>query len=77
MYLILHLQVDRRAQVDVLDRYRLSIGARAWRNLLHCLIEMNGLFGPFGDLLCKSSRVCILNTHIYIYICLSSFLLFS
>lgn len=60
--------MDRRAQVDVLDRYRLSIGDRAWRNLLHCLIEMNGLFGPFGDLLCKSSRVCILNTHMYIFV---------
>lgn len=50
-------EMDRRAQVDVLDRYRVSTGTRAWRKLLHCLIEMNGLFGPFGDYLTNPERV--------------------
>lgn len=51
------VEMDRRAQVDVLDRHRMSTGTRAWRKLLHCLIEMSGLFGPFGDRLCNPERV--------------------
>lgn len=54
----LSLQIDRRAQVDVIARHRFSTGIRAWRKLIHCLIEMNCLFGPFGDHLCNSTRVC-------------------
>ena len=51
--------MDRRAQVDVLDRYRVSTGTRAWRKLLRCLIEMSGLFGPFGDFLSNPEHVCL------------------
>ncbi|KAJ6404649.1 hypothetical protein OIU84_012752 [Salix udensis] len=51
------LEVDRRAQVDVISRHRLSSGIRAWRRLVHCLIEMKSLFGPFGDSLCNPERV--------------------
>ncbi|OUZ99482.1 BEACH domain [Macleaya cordata] len=50
-------EIDRRTQVDVIDRHRLCTGARSWRKLIHCLIEMRGLFGPFGDTLCKPERV--------------------
>ncbi|KAF6160293.1 hypothetical protein GIB67_019062 [Kingdonia uniflora] len=50
-------EIDRRTQVSVIDRHRLSTGARAWRKLIHCLIEMNGLFGPFGEGLCNPERV--------------------
>ncbi|XP_073101635.1 BEACH domain-containing protein C2 [Elaeis guineensis] len=51
------MEMDRRAQVDVLDRYRVSTGTRAWRKLLRCLIEMSGLFGPFGDFLSNPEHV--------------------
>ncbi|XP_011034742.1 PREDICTED: uncharacterized protein LOC105132766 [Populus euphratica] len=51
------LEVDRRAQVDVISRHHLSSGIRAWRKLIHCLIEMKSLFGPFGDPLCNPERV--------------------
>ncbi|XP_050237653.1 BEACH domain-containing protein C2 isoform X2 [Mercurialis annua] len=50
-------EVDRRAQVDVIARHCLSTGIRAWRKLIHCLIEMNSLFGPLGDILCSPERV--------------------
>ncbi|GMY09403.1 BEACH domain-containing protein C2 isoform X2, partial [Fagus crenata] len=50
-------EIDRRAQVDVIARHRFSTGIRAWRKLIHCLIEMKCLFGPFGDHLCNSTRV--------------------
>ncbi|KAJ4955418.1 hypothetical protein NE237_012201 [Protea cynaroides] len=50
-------EIDRRAQVDVIDRHRLSTGARAWRKLIHYLIEMKGLFGPLGEDLCNPERV--------------------
>ncbi|XP_075672033.1 BEACH domain-containing protein C2 isoform X2 [Castanea sativa] len=50
-------EIDRRAQVDVIARHRFSTGIRAWRKLIHCLIEMNCLFGPFGDHLCNPARV--------------------
>ncbi|KAL5564236.1 hypothetical protein UlMin_027400 [Ulmus minor] len=50
-------EVDRRARVDVVARHRLGNGIRAWRKLIHCLIEMNSLFGPFGEQLCSPARV--------------------
>nr|XP_023875244.1 BEACH domain-containing protein C2-like isoform X5 [Quercus suber] len=50
-------EIDRRAQVDVIARHRFSTGICAWRKLIHCLIEMNCLFGPFGDHLCNPARV--------------------
>ncbi|KAL5727846.1 BEACH domain-containing protein C2 [Ranunculus cassubicifolius] len=51
------LEIDRRTQVDVIHRHRLCTGSRAWRKLVHCLIETRGLFGPFGEHLCNPERV--------------------
>lgn len=51
------MEMDRRAQVDVIDRHCARTGFRAWRKLIHCLVEMNGLFGPFGDGLCNPEKV--------------------
>ncbi|KAJ1414849.1 WD40/YVTN repeat-like-containing domain superfamily [Sesbania bispinosa] len=42
-------EIDRRAYVDVVARHRISTGARAWRKLIHQLIEMRSLFGPSAD----------------------------
>ncbi|CAJ1815232.1 unnamed protein product [Sphenostylis stenocarpa] len=42
-------EIDRRAYVDVIGRHRISTGVRAWRKLIHQLIEMKSLFGPFAD----------------------------
>ncbi|KAK3036326.1 hypothetical protein RJ639_031733 [Escallonia herrerae] len=50
-------EVDRRAQVDVIARYRLSTGIRAWCKLIHYLMEIKCLFGPFSDNLCNPERV--------------------
>ncbi|OAY49278.1 BEACH domain-containing protein C2 isoform X3 [Manihot esculenta] len=50
-------EVDRRAQVNVIARHRLSSGIRAWRKLVHCLIEMKSLFGPHKDYLCTPEHV--------------------
>ncbi|KAL6124354.1 hypothetical protein ACLB2K_076867 [Fragaria x ananassa] len=50
-------EVDRRSQVDLITRHRLGKGSRAWRKLMHCLIEMKCLFGPSGDQLCNQSPV--------------------
>ncbi|KAF2311096.1 hypothetical protein GH714_019473 [Hevea brasiliensis] len=50
-------EVDRRAQVDVIAQHHLSSGIRAWRKLVHCLIEMNSLFGPLGNYLCTPERI--------------------
>ncbi|KAG9445126.1 hypothetical protein H6P81_016466 [Aristolochia fimbriata] len=50
-------EMDRRAHVDVIDRHCVSTGIRSWRKLIHCLAEMNGLFGPFGDRLSSPNRV--------------------
>ncbi|KAJ4952485.1 hypothetical protein NE237_029317 [Protea cynaroides] len=50
-------EIDRRVQVDVIDRHRLSTGVRAWRKLIHHLIELKGLFGPLGEHLCNPERV--------------------
>ncbi|KAK3194967.1 hypothetical protein Dsin_026277 [Dipteronia sinensis] len=43
-------EIDRRSQVHLIARHHLCIGSRAWRKLIHRLIEMKCLFGPFGDL---------------------------
>ncbi|WCJ22828.1 BEACH domain-containing protein C2 [Euphorbia peplus] len=50
-------EVDRRAQVDVVTQHRSFNGIRAWRKLIHCLVEMKSLFGPLGDHLCRPERV--------------------
>ncbi|XP_010272634.1 PREDICTED: BEACH domain-containing protein C2-like [Nelumbo nucifera] len=50
-------EIDRRTQVDVLDQQRLSSGTHAWRKLIHCLIEINGLFGPLGEHLSNPKHV--------------------
>ncbi|XP_028247923.1 BEACH domain-containing protein C2-like [Glycine soja] len=42
-------EIDRRAYVDVISRHRISTGVRAWRKLIHRLLEMRSLFGPFAD----------------------------
>ncbi|XP_077235133.1 WD-40 repeat family protein / beige-like protein [Tasmannia lanceolata] len=52
-----HMEMDRRAQVDVIDRHHASTGTRAWRKLIHYLLEMKGLFGPFGDHLYNPEQV--------------------
>lgn len=50
-------EIDRRTQVVVVSRHHLCSGIRAWRKLIHNLIEMKCLFGPFGDHLCNPDRV--------------------
>ncbi|KAL0397809.1 UNVERIFIED_CONTAM: BEACH domain-containing protein C2 [Sesamum calycinum] len=50
-------EVDRRSQVDLIARHRLYTGMREWRKLIHCLIEMKCLFGPFSDDLCNPKRI--------------------
>ncbi|KAK7256659.1 hypothetical protein RIF29_30113 [Crotalaria pallida] len=50
-------EIDRRAHVDVIARHRISTGVRAWRKLIHRLIEMRSLYGPFADHLNSSPRV--------------------
>ncbi|KAF1898306.1 hypothetical protein Lal_00033073 [Lupinus albus] len=50
-------EIDRRAHGDVIDRHRISTGVRAWRKLIHQLIEMRSLFGPFADRLYSPPRV--------------------
>ncbi|XP_039138375.1 LOW QUALITY PROTEIN: BEACH domain-containing protein C2-like [Dioscorea cayenensis subsp. rotundata] len=51
------LEMDRRVQVDVIDRHRISTGIRAWRKLIHYLAEMNRLFGPFEEHLLNSDLI--------------------
>ncbi|KAJ9680884.1 hypothetical protein PVL29_020019 [Vitis rotundifolia] len=50
-------EIDRRTQVVVVSRHHLCSGIRAWRKLIHNLIEMKCLFGPFGDHLCNPDCV--------------------
>ncbi|XP_061339623.1 BEACH domain-containing protein C2 isoform X2 [Gastrolobium bilobum] len=50
-------EIDRRAYIDVIARHRISTGVRAWRKLIHQLIEMRSLFGPFADHLYNPLRV--------------------
>uniref|UniRef100_A0ACD5Z3S4 Uncharacterized protein n=1 Tax=Avena sativa TaxID=4498 RepID=A0ACD5Z3S4_AVESA len=51
------VEMERRTQVDILCRRCASVGIRAWRRLLHCLIETNRLYGPFGELLCTPDSI--------------------
>lgn len=51
------VEMERQILVDVSTRHRALIGLRAWRHLLHCLIEMHRLYGPFGQPLCTPVRV--------------------
>ncbi|KAK2407273.1 WD-40 repeat family protein / beige protein [Trifolium repens] len=50
-------EVDRRANVDLITRHRISTGIRAWCKLVHQLIETRSLFGPFADHLYSPIRV--------------------
>ncbi|CAL9245584.1 unnamed protein product [Arabidopsis halleri] len=50
-------EIDRRLQNDKIVRNRLCMGIRGWRKLVHHLIEMRCLFGPFGDHLCSPKHV--------------------
>uniref|UniRef100_A0A0D9YW24 BEACH domain-containing protein n=1 Tax=Oryza glumipatula TaxID=40148 RepID=A0A0D9YW24_9ORYZ len=54
---LLDMQMERRTQVDILNRRCASIGIRAWRRLVHCLIETSRLYGPFGELLCTPDNI--------------------
>lgn len=54
---IQRLEVDRRTQVDLITQHRLCTGIRSWRKLIHCLIEMQCLFGPIGHELCSPARI--------------------
>jgi hypothetical protein len=49
--------------VDIVTRHRISTGVHAWRKLIHQLIEMRSLFGPFADNLYSPPLVCY-NIHI-------------
>ncbi|PVH66753.1 hypothetical protein PAHAL_1G337700 [Panicum hallii] len=51
------VEMERRTQVEILNRSCMSIGLRAWRHLLHCLIESSRLYGPFGELLCTPDSI--------------------
>ncbi|KAF8393927.1 hypothetical protein HHK36_020129 [Tetracentron sinense] len=51
------LEIDRHAQVDVIAQHRLDTGIHVWRKLIHCLIELQCLFGAFGDNLYNPERV--------------------
>ncbi|KAK7294960.1 hypothetical protein RJT34_17860 [Clitoria ternatea] len=42
-------EIDRHAYVDVIARHRINTGLRAWRKLIHQLIETRSLFGTFAD----------------------------
>ncbi|KAF8768696.1 hypothetical protein HU200_007253 [Digitaria exilis] len=51
------VEMERRTQVEILNRSCMSIGLRAWRHLLHCLIDTSRLYGPFGELLCTPDSI--------------------
>ncbi|XP_060218692.1 BEACH domain-containing protein C2 [Lycium barbarum] len=50
-------EVERRTQVNVIAQHRLYTGIRQWRKLIHSLIEIKCLFGPFSDCLYNPQRV--------------------
>lgn len=54
---IQRLEVDRRTQVDLIAQHRLCTGIRSWRKLIHCLTEMQCLFGPIGHELSSPARI--------------------
>ncbi|KAL6903365.1 hypothetical protein ACP4OV_004178 [Aristida adscensionis] len=51
------VEMERQTLVDVVNRHRASTGLRAWRHLLHCLTEMDRLYGPFAQPLCTPDRL--------------------
>ncbi|KAL3348988.1 hypothetical protein AABB24_022249 [Solanum stoloniferum] len=50
-------EVERRSQVNVIAQHRLYTGIRQWRKLIHRLLEIKCLFGPFSDCLYNPQRV--------------------
>ncbi|CAM8894837.1 unnamed protein product [Rhodiola kirilowii] len=42
-------EIDRRVHVDLISQHNLVTGIRGWRKLIHCLTDMNCLYGPFAD----------------------------
>ncbi|GAB2217261.1 hypothetical protein Drorol1_Dr00000433 [Drosera rotundifolia] len=54
---IQRLEIERHNQVDIITRHRRSTGSRAWRKLIHYLMEIKCLFGPAADHLCNPERV--------------------
>uniref|UniRef100_A0A3Q7EKN2 BEACH domain-containing protein C2 n=1 Tax=Solanum lycopersicum TaxID=4081 RepID=A0A3Q7EKN2_SOLLC len=50
-------EVERRSQVNVIAQHRLYTGIRQWRKLIHSLLEIKCLFGPFSDCLYNPQRV--------------------
>ncbi|XP_071717887.1 BEACH domain-containing protein C2-like [Rutidosis leptorrhynchoides] len=50
-------EVDRRAHVDSIARHHACTGIRAWRKLIHYLIETKCLFGPISENLYSPERV--------------------
>lgn len=46
--------------MNVIAQHRLYTGIRQWRKLIHSLIEIKCLFGPFSDYLYNPQRVCYL-----------------
>ncbi|KAL4562785.1 hypothetical protein LXL04_026816 [Taraxacum kok-saghyz] len=51
------VKVDRRTQVDSIARHRALTGIRAWRKLIHYLIETKCLFGPISEHLYNPERI--------------------
>ncbi|KAL9263082.1 BEACH domain-containing protein [Drosera capensis] len=54
---IQRLEIERHNQVDIITRHRQSTASRAWRKLIHYLMESKCLFGPAADHLCNPERV--------------------
>ncbi|KAL8128509.1 hypothetical protein V2J09_017664 [Rumex salicifolius] len=50
-------EIDRRTQVAVVSKHCFISGNRAWRKLIHYLIEMRCLFGPSRDQLSNPEKV--------------------
>ncbi|KAG0502918.1 hypothetical protein HPP92_002990 [Vanilla planifolia] len=50
---IQHMEMSRRCQVQALDQLRSFMASQAWRKFIHCLFEMDRLFGPFSDSLSR------------------------
>lgn len=45
-------------QVDLITQHHLVAGVRGWRKLIHCLMDVNCLYGPFGEELSNVKQVC-------------------
>ncbi|KAL8210367.1 hypothetical protein R6Q57_007099 [Mikania cordata] len=50
-------EADRHARADFISRHSLCTGIRAWRKLIHYLIEADNLFGLCSENLCNPKRV--------------------